>query len=254
MLQYITDAFYIGEIMKKSFKLSTLMIIACALIFAVSTFVLEPLLVLTNSDVTLKFTPLPYLFDVLCDLFELAAFAVSYSIIIFAAVAIAGKQAWRLFGIYCTCCAARRIAVLLISIHSIDELGITSLVLALVLEYTAALVITLVSVRDGGNYRELTEQAKKAALVSGDSSALKGISFDRVFDKDNPYLVSALKAAVLLVIVTVGRRIISDIIYGAPTSVAEVLVMAAYYLFDVLMCVIAYTIMWLLLARLANRN
>ena len=72
------------------------------------------------------------------------------------------------------------------------------------------------------------------------------LPFTKTLDKNNPLQACAFKLALLVSGIKISTRIISDIYYGFPQSLAEGLVMVAYYLSDMLNGLIFYTLLWLL--------
>lgn len=80
----------------------------------------------------------------------------------------------------------------------------------------------------------------------------------RIIEKmnGNPKRVRALAiiSAALISIVKIGMRVRFDLFYGAPESINEVFLMAAYYLSDVFYGIISYLIIIILLNMQCRKN
>ena len=68
------------------------------------------------------------------------------------------------------------------------------------------------------------------------------LPFSKFVDRYNPLLRSALKTGLLILGLKLFTRVINDITYGAPSSLGEVLLMAVYYVSDIIYGAVAYTI------------
>ncbi len=245
---------------QRNLKLGAFTILSCAIIFAVITFILEPISVLTLSDITVSQTILPRIVAIVLELAETAAFAFCYSVIIFAAVVRSTRSGFAFFGIYAAACLVRRACVLLITFLTyryIDENDIFGVCAALAFEYIMAFAVSTVAVVLGNRYRDNCKEIQKAARIAGDSSVNLSLEFTSVFSKKNPLQVAMLTAGIILSAVKLGMRISSDIKYssffGAPTGVGEILIMIVYYLSDILVCAIFYALSWLIITKLQKR-
>ncbi len=243
-------------------KLGTLTVLCCAIIFAVITFIIEPISVITLSDITLSSTILPRFVSIVLELAETAAFALCYSVIIFASVTRTQGSGFAFLGIYAAACLVRRVCVLCITYFTynyIDSTDIFSVCTVLVFEYVMAIAVTLVASIVGKHYRADLAELKKAARIAGDSSNVEIVErpeFTSVFSKHNPLQLCMLVSGIMLSAVKLGMRINSDIkynsFYGAPSSVSEILIMVVYYLSDILVCAIFYALSWLITAKLCK--
>ena len=68
------------------------------------------------------------------------------------------------------------------------------------------------------------------------------LPFAKLLDLSNPLQKSAFKMSILVCGVKILTRIINEFTMPAPASIVEVLVMIAYYLFDLLYGILAYVI------------
>jgi hypothetical protein len=64
---------------------------------------------------------------------------------------------------------------------------------------------------------------------------------------------SALAGGIMLSGINVAMRIYRDINYGAPADIAEALIMAVYYLSDVLVLVVFYALSWFTLSKMVSK-
>ncbi len=248
------------RIKQNKMRLGALAALGCAAIFAVITFILEPISVFAVSDITVSKTVLPRILDIILDLTETAAFAFCYSVIIFASVTRTRKSGFAFFGIYAAACFVRRASVLgitLLTYNYIDSTDIFTLGAALIFEYILALAVTLVAVSVGMRYRQRQAEVKKAARIAGDSFEFDNFNFTSVFSSHNPLQLCMLIAGIILSFLKLGMRIRSDIkytsFYGAPSGIGEILIMIVYYLSDIFVCAIFYALSWLIMTRLQKK-
>ncbi len=244
----------------KSFKLNIFVLISLTVMFALNTFVLEPIFVFLDSDVTINaiFTKI---IETLLNLSEDIIFAICYASVIYAAVVKGTKKAVGVFGIYCVACAVRRLCVLgitYLTYSNIDYDDIASIFTALIYECLLALVIMLVSIFVGKRYQAYTLQKKKAAKVTGGCVSDAHKDFTRAFSNKNPLHICALISGVILSAIRLSMRLVSDIrynkVYGAPSSVGEILIVIVYYLSDILVCAIVYALSWLLFTKFIEKD
>lgn len=238
------------------FVLAKLMIVLCAIIFILLTFVLTPIYVSVSNDIITKVTVLPSIIYLLMDLFEICAFAVVFSIVIYAAFTLDAKASWKLFGIYVATSALRRALSLIasfISTRRIDSLDLISVFLYLLMDSAIAAIVTFIVTRDAEAYLDDLDKKKKASLKLG-KKIYGNEATKNIFCADDPYCRSILKAGIVISAVKIITRIISDIFEGLPESIGEGLVMLAYYLSDVLICVVFYIIARLITFFLLEKN
>ena len=246
---------------EQKINLYKILICSCAILFAAITFVLEPISVWTLSDITVSVSIVPDIINIILELAENLAFAVCYSIIIYAAILRSSKAAFALCGVYAIACFVRRLAVLgitYVTYSYIDATDIFNVCAYLLLEVAMALTVVAFSTFLGKRYRAQLAQKQKAAQALGNLSLVEEINFSSVFTKSNPIQCGALFAGVMLSFIKIAMRINHDIkytkIYGAPDGVGEILTMIVYYTSDILVGVIFYALAWLITSKLLQRS
>ena len=240
-------------IKKDQLPLKSMMAISCAVLFALLTFALSPLLTFLNTDVLFYSTPLPIALDILIKIIENIVFSISYALVIYSTVFYTPKKTFALGGIYLTATLVRKLmtvgmAFLLSSAPDAAEyysLGFTFC--AELVQMIAVIVFAIVVSK---SYRAKTSKENKAAIRLGDLSFKKKLDFASVFSPANPLHVSALFTSIMISSVNVLQRIVYDIFYGAPTDLSELLIMIAYYLIDVLLGLVIYAGIWFISAFL----
>ena len=246
--------------MKKDIKqlpLSKYMILTTAIIFALLSCVFMPLYVSSSSNVIMSVTAIPEIIKAASDLFEIVAFALCYSIIIFAAMTYSTKKAVSLSVIYVSACVLRRVIDLLITFilnSYIASDDILSVVFYLLMETAQVAFVLLVAIHVAKNYQMRRAELKKAARHLGSPVKVYAIDFDKVYSGSNPMHRIMLSAGVMLSIIRILSRIRYDIFYGAPTSTAEIITMVVYYLFDIFVCIGFYAISWFVLSKMHEMN
>lgn len=234
----------------KKYNFNLIMALSCAVIFSLITFVLNPIYVSVASDIITSVTIIPSLVELLIDSLDILAFVIAYSLIIYSAATKNASYAIKLCGIYILGCLLRRMATLLMSIGSISQNDILSVVVYFMLEGIQAVIVTAIATSAAKKFHFTAAQMEKAARQLGDFSNYKDLEFTRVYSRSNPLQSSALKAGIMLSAVKIISRIIYDISYGAPDGASEILTMVIYYFSDILICVIFYTLCWLIFSRL----
>lgn len=238
------------------FKPKTAMAIFCAAAFAFMELLITPAYIYLSSDITVSVTVLPNLTELLLKLIEIFTFAVCYSLIIYTAAAEKSKDLISLCAVYASATLLRRLASLGISFLSygyIDGSDIFNVSVYLAFELLQLTFVAAVSSAISKRYNTARAEKEKAALKLGGSVNGFKIKFDSVFSKDNPLQRSALAAGIMLAAVNVAMRIFYDVSYGLPSDFSEVLIMAAYYLSDILVAFIFYAISWCVLRRVTEK-
>ncbi len=245
---------------QRNIGLGTLTVLGCATVFAIITFILEPILVAAVSNITISKTLLPRILEIILDITETAAFAFCYSVIIFASVTRSQKSGFSIFGIYAAACLVRRACVLgitFITYNYIDGTDIFSVCATLAFEYAMAFFVTVVAITVGNRHRAFRSELQKAARITGSSHELGNLEFTEIFSRHNPLQLCMCIAGVMLSVIKLGMRAVSDIkynsFYGAPTDVGEILIMIVYYLSDILVCAVFYALSWLIITRLQRK-
>lgn len=81
---------------------------------------------------------------------------------------------------------------------------------------------------------------QKSRMLTSARSAI--LPFSSFFNWYNPLQRSAIKVSALITAIKIGTRIVNDISFGAPESFGEIMIMAVYYLSDLLYGAVAYVV------------
>ncbi len=245
----------------KTIPLTKYMILTTAVLFLLLSLVLAPLYVYTSSNYTTSVTAIPELVEGVIDLADISAFALCYSLIIFASVVCSTKKAAVLSGIYIVACAIRRGLDLLITFltyNYIEGLDVASVAFSLIMESAQVLLVLLVATRAAKSYNMQRVNLKKAAQHLGSQVKVDALEFNKIYSGTNPMHSTMLVAGIILSVIKIISRIRYDIfyasVYGAPSTASEILIMVFYYLFDIFVCIVFYTVCWLFLSKLCERN
>ena len=191
--------------------------ILCGIAIILSSFVIKPVYIILLSDIMYMDSWLLYVFEILIALLDIFIYSVMFATAIH--FAFERKKYTKLL-LICGCILVARIVADIIMTAKIS--GFVSLRDFAVVGIQLAFELLLVSL----------------VYIFAIKIFAKGIK--------NPLQISAIFAGGLLSINNILSRIVSDIsysiIYGAPESFGEVLVMVAYYLSDVLVAGIAFII------------
>ena len=242
--------------------LKTIMALSCVAMFTLTT-LLSQLYVVLDSNYLTRNELLLFVINVInTDLFENITFAIVYSVIIYSAVIYSTKKLLAVCGIYLGLSTLRRavsVLLTLITSRGLDiELDIVNPLIYLAIEAIQMLLVALVSASIGNAYKERLESKKKAALRTGSLYNDASLNFNTVLSKENPLQICALIAGIMLSAIKVGMRISYDVTYiivlGAPEGAAEIILMCAYYLSDVLVAALVYAASWLILRAFVRKD
>lgn len=226
------------------------MAVICAAMYTLIQLILTPIYTVVLSDITLKVTALPTILDILLSVCETLAFALCYSIVIYCAVLKSAKVALGACGIYLAASVIRRVGALGVSLMMysvIDATDMVNVLIPVMIEAVQIFTVFFVSFSLGKKYRKRTADSSRTPYSCSD------IQFTSVYSKANPLMTSALIGGAMLSFVNIAMRIYSDIGYGAPKDLPEVLIMIVYYLSDVLVCAVFYALCWLILSKMLSK-
>ena len=195
---------------------------------------------------------LPFVMRLLLELIDVAIFAGAYFCIVYAFFRMSIKKAWLFPVLYLVLSLVRRAITLLLQLIQVQYIGsddILSLVMYYVLDGIQLCIVLAVVIYEVRKSRRFINDYKEAGLETPEF-----LPFTKVFSKNNPFQMCSLKLAVMISGIKIATRIVSDLYYGAPESLAEVLIMAAYYTSDLLNGVIFYTILWFLFSHINKKE
>ena len=237
----------------KKFRPLLLTAIVCTVMYIFTQLILTPIYTLILSNKVYQSTVLPYILKLILSFAEILTFGICFSIVIYTAVIHKARTATAVCGIYIAASVIRRAAALGVSFlmyDFIDKRDIFNVSLPIIIEAVQIFTVLLATYLAAKRYRQALHSY--VARI-GDAEKFERLELTSVYDSKNPLLVGTLTSFIMLAIINVSMRIYSDIGYGAPTGASEIFVMIAYYLFDILICVILYTVCWITISKLLSK-
>ena len=205
-----------------------------------------------STDVLFMGGWLPFAMRILLELFDVAIFAGAYFCIVYAFFRMEAKKAWLFPILYLLLALVRRALTLLIQFIQVQYVGsddILSLVLYYAFDAIQLFIVLAIIIYEVHKCKSFIKAHEEASLA-----APAFLPFTTVFDKNNPLQMCSLKLAIMISGIKIFTRIISDLYYGAPESLAEALIMVAYYASDLLNGVVFYTILWFLFSHINKKE
>ncbi len=238
---------------KKAKKLFLItMLLFCLAPVIINCVVLVPIYASLSTNAAYSGTIFPVIIKYIQDFFDLTAFSVSYALIIFSTLLISKRHSRNVIILYLITFFIKIPIRLFMNIPIYGSLGsATDITIDLiymgvyfVLEVLQLIVICFFATTDLNKYLKLIAFTKeKKGKKKGQklpTEDLKVLPISKIFNFYNPLQSSALKMSILICGIKIITRIINDITIGAPSSFGEILVMAVYYLSDILYGVVAY--------------
>ena len=236
-----------GGVMK--FRPLLLIAAICAVMYILTQLVLTPIYTVVLSNRVYQTTFLPYLLKLSLSLAEVLTFGLCYSVLIYTTVTRRYRTAFAVCGIYIAASVIRRIAALGVSFFMygfVDTRDIFNVSLPVAIEAIQIFIVFWITYLSCRSYK----QALSALIAKrGNAGGLDKPGFE----SKSPLFIGSLASAIMLATVNVSMRIYSDIGYGAPADLSEILVMIAYYLFDILLGVILYAVCRAFISLLLRR-
>lgn len=231
-------------------------------LFAVLSLGLTLLYNFCGTDVVLYTSVLPEILKILIDLTEIAIYAICFSIFLAAAFySHLNSPRLSLLWIYLGALLFRRLCDLLgvlILYGSLDSLDLTYALIYFLLDAALALAVFLLAQKRARKfYFSYCRKDQASSLFKDEAQPLYTEClhpFSKIYDKTNPLQVQTAVVSVILMAIKLLSRILYDVDYGAPEDFKEILIMAVYYLSDVLLAVIFYVLSILVLNRLFRRG
>lgn len=238
---------------KKNIKkyLLLFMIGACAVLYALYI-TLAWLYTQASTDVLFMDGWIPFIMRIVLELIDVSVFASVYFCIIYAFFRISPQKAILFPIVYIALALLRRAISLFSEFITSGYVGsedLLSLGLYFFFDIIQLIIVIFVVVYELRKCSDFLKKYKQAGLDTP-----KFLPFTSVFNKNNPLQVCSFKLAIMISGIKMVTRIISDLYYGAPESIAEALIMVAYYSADLLNGIIFYTIIWLLFSHLNKKE
>ena len=237
-----------------------LMTVFCAVMFSITSLILSPIYVLVSSDITLYVTVLPTVIEIVLELCETLTFALCYSLVIFTASVKKFSNAAGVCGIYVAASVIRRsfdLAISALTYGSIDSTDITNVIVYVTLETAQIAIILAASMIFSTKYKRKKKATQQLSVRNDDLCNTDGLDFNKVYDRENPMMSSALVGGIMLSALKIGMRINYDRkyikVFGTPSGISEILTMVVYYMSDILVSAIFYALCWLILSKLLKR-
>ena len=229
-----------------------LMAVSCAVLYLIYSTALVPLYTYFSTNVLFMGGWLPFVIRVLLEIIDVAIFAVAYFSITYAFFRTTPKRAIIFPISYVILALFRRLISLLAELISSGYIGaedFLSLGLYYILDILQLLAVVAIVYYEYQKCNKFFTERKKVGI---NTSPL--LPFTKTFDKNNPLQICSFKLALLVAGIKIATRIISDIYYGFPESVAEGLVMVAYYLSDKLNGLIFYALLLFLFNNINKKE
>lgn len=243
---------YSNETKKDIKKYLVLFMLAACIFFYAIYLTLAWLYTQASTNVLFIGGWLPFAMRLLLELIDVAVFASAYFCIIYAFFRFSKKTAFLFPLLYLGLALFRRAISLILEFFASGYVGsedILSLGLYYFLDVIQLIIVVAIVIYEASKCKSFISERKKAGL-----EAPRFLPFTKVFDKNDPLQVCSFKLAVLISGIKIVTRIVSDLYYGAPESLAEFLIMVAYYSADLLNGVIFYTILWLLFSNINKKE
>lgn len=226
--------------------------LACALLYIIYALALAPLYSSVSSDIMFKDTPLPFALRILLDITDVLVFAAAFASITYACFRFSVGRAVLFSVIYLGLTVFRHALSFVMEFVDSSYIGLEDWIsfgIYFAAEILIVTVVLFIAVYQRGKYGRFLNAARLSP-----KNAEPLLPFKKVYSKDNPLQICLLMQALLISAMKMLTRIISDIIYGAPTSVSEALVMVIYYLSDVLNGVIFYAAVYFIFDKISKKE
>lgn len=224
------------------------LLLSLAFLVFVYSFVLAPLYTYSISDVLLYSTPLPEIIHLLLNVIDVLSYSICFSIIIYSILKYSLRRSWKLLTIYSTAIFTKYLANFLITSfvnRILDISDIFFIILYFVFDIimlSFVCVFSCMFIRRFNERKRILEKSNRALGNTQNDIIQDLFATKKIFVKENPLHCSALATALILSATKLISRIYSDLYVGAPSSVVDLCWMIAYYLSDILIAIIVYTV------------
>lgn len=195
------------------------------------------------TDITIMYTAWPEVLEIVVNLVECVIFGIAYAVLVYAAyrlpegglkpyiIAYFGSVLFKYIGNYL-------VTWLTDTTMSADYLleNLTYILIYVAMELSQAVLVLLIIWRTMKAYHAFIErQMRIAANLPGAEVDVRtyAFPFTKLISLKNPLQKCALGSGALVSVYKIVSRVIYDVSYGAPTSVADALWMLVYYLTDI---------------------
>lgn len=222
-------------------KLSIILTVSISAVFLLSTLLLSPLLIITSSDVIYQGTLWPDLIELLIGICDISAYAIGFSVIIYSIYRLSSREAIRSIVIYCTAVLLKYTVNIVVTTLFESRFDISYLAWPVLYFFFDLIIVFCVYF------------IARASFKSTGSFQKDLLPFNTFFSSHNPLQVSVLKVGVLLAAIKIATRLVYDFSYGLPQDIIDALWMLAYYISDILICIVVYLISLLIFIKLNKK-
>lgn len=224
----------------------------------VNTAVLNPLYGVLSANAVLRNSAFLIAVKYLQDILDIFAFSSAYALVIFSSLLL-DKKYRRFTLLFYTAVFFSQIPLKLVinavmygSFGSVADIivDVVYLLVYFILYMLQFSVVYVIAATDSSRYIRHAAYLKDKGRGNSRGFAsgnVKVLPFKKFVDWYNPLQRSAVKASAFIAGIRIGMRIVNDVIFGAPTSFGEVMVMALYYVSDLLYGILAYAAMVLII-------
>ena len=238
--------------------LSKLLILTTAALFSLNSLILSPLY--TYSCIEFSFTVIPEIIEIVIDILDVITYALCFSIIIYSIFRFSCKGSFHITIIYCAAVFLKYTANLIITFIIDSYIGFSDLwyvLIYFILDlFLLILILSFASYFIKNYYKQKTvlEKANNRLGIKNTSVKEEIFSSGRIFSKKNPLQLSALTMGIIMSVTKILSRIRFDIYVGAPSSLSDTLWMITYYISDILIIPVMYTVAWLVFSHLEKKD
>ena len=229
------------------------MLLFCLAPIIINCVAIVPLYVSLDANALYSDTVLPEILKYVQEFFDLAAFSVSYALIIFSVLLLGKKHAKFVVLLYSIFFLSKIPVKLIMNIFIYGSLGSSAqltldlayLLTTFLFEMLQLLVIYFFATTDTNKYLRylaFLNKKKNKKVINKDEAITQVLPLSQFISNRNPLQCSAIKMSIFITAIKMLSRVLNDISMGAPQSFGEVMVMILYYLSDILYGVVAYII------------
>lgn len=243
------------------YKRNLLAVIITALLLSlISVALLQPLYIMSITNIVYAATWLPTILVVLIDVFEIAFYVLCYPLILYAFFRFSSKKgvttALTFFGVT----VFRYLLNLIITWiqnGAVASDDLTSVIVYLIFEAIQLLILCWIAVATFRSFfKRVADLGHAQARLGKPIPEVREYVFPytSLLSLANPIQSVAMKTGILLSATKVFTRILYDLQAGAPRSLTDLLWMVTYYASDLLIGVVFYALSLLLISYIDTKE
>ncbi len=226
-------------------RLFIYLITTSAILYGLICFVFSPIYSVAVNNRVLFYSFLPTAMELLIELANITAFAVSFALIIYSMYKFNIGSSTMLIVSYCAASFLKYTANMLVSLFIFKVLSVDDLSDALTSFFLDTAVVLIVAIIVYGE--------KRRYLSAKNNMRNEIFPFKKIFSTTNPLQRASLKTGVLLAAIKVFTRIIYDISFP-PSDLIDILWMVIHYAADIMITFIVYLISLLIFTKLNKKE